>query len=171
MEPYFSEKVGPDPEWVPMKTVDYAPTSFWAAFPILIFTRASARFPTVAPFGLLCLHLSITSHALSRCDFQSKIRLRTTGDPSLNSAPRSLQAAPTSSHINKISKPKVHLLNEKLKNLHWWWVNHSCFSRKIVVWMLLNWGNFHLLTWLNQLKHTLNKIVVTISIVITEQAG
>ena len=37
--------------------------------------------------------------------------------------------------------------------------------------MLLNWGNFQILTWLNQLKHTLKKIVVTISIVITEQAG
>ena len=85
-----------------MKTIDYAPTSFWAAFPIPIFTRASARFPTVASFGLLCLHLSITSHALSRFELQSKVRLRTTGDPSLNSAPRSLQAVPTSSHINNM---------------------------------------------------------------------
>ena len=85
-----------------MKTVDYAPTSFWAAFPIPIFTRASTRFPTVASFGLLCLHLSTTSHALSRFELQSKVRLRTTGDPSLNSAPRSLQAVPTSSHINNM---------------------------------------------------------------------
>ena len=99
---YFSEKVGPGPKWVPMKTIDNAPTSFWAAFPIPIFTRASARFPTVASFGLLCLHLSITSHALSRFELQSKVRLRTTGDPSLNSAPRSLQAVPTSSHINNM---------------------------------------------------------------------
>ena len=85
-----------------MKTIDYAPTSFWAAFPIPIFTRASTRFPTVASFGLLCLHLSTTSHALSRFELQSKLRLRTTGDPSLNSAPRSLQAVPTSSHINNM---------------------------------------------------------------------
>ena len=99
---YFLEKVVAGPEWIPLKTVNYGPTSFWAAFFIPIFTGAPARFPTVALFGLLCLHLSTTSHALTQFESQSEARLRTTGEASLNSVPRSLQAVLTSSHINNM---------------------------------------------------------------------